>query len=95
MTKCGKILVFACILIVTAAATPVVAQKIDAKEYWLDNGMQVKLFGEISVYEARGSVQLIVKKVEPAGEGELQAKFDRLKNKFYLIAFRKVRLAPS
>ena len=46
-----------------------------------DNGMQVKLFGEISVYEARGSVQLVVKKVEPAGEGELQAKFDRLKNK--------------
>ncbi len=46
-----------------------------------DNGMQVRLFGEISVYEARGSVQLVVKKVEPAGEGELQAKFDRLKNK--------------
>ena len=46
-----------------------------------DNGMQVKLFGEISVYEARGSVQLIIRKVEPAGEGELQAKFDRLKNK--------------
>ncbi len=47
----------------------------------LDNGLQVKLFGEISVYEARGSVQLIVRKVEAAGEGELQAKFDRLKNK--------------
>lgn len=46
-----------------------------------DNGMQVKLYGEISVYEARGSVQLIVRKVEAAGEGELQAKFDRLKNK--------------
>ncbi len=46
-----------------------------------DNGMQVKLFGEISVYEARGSVQLIVRKVEAAGEGELQAKFDRLKTK--------------
>jgi exodeoxyribonuclease VII large subunit len=46
-----------------------------------DNGMQVKLFGEISVYEARGSVQLIIKKLESAGEGELQAKFDRLKNK--------------
>jgi len=46
-----------------------------------NNGMQVKLFGEVSVYEARGSVQLVVRKVEPAGEGELQAKFDRLKNK--------------
>jgi len=46
-----------------------------------ENGMQVKLFSEVSVYEARGSVQLIVKKAEPAGEGELQAKFERLKNK--------------
>lgn len=46
-----------------------------------DNGMQVKVFGEISVYEARGTVQLIIKKVEQAGEGELQEKFDRLKNK--------------
>ena len=44
-----------------------------------DNGMKVRLFGEVSVYEARGSVQLIVRKVEAAGEGELQAKFDRLK----------------
>lgn len=46
-----------------------------------ENGMQLKLFGEITVYEARGSVQLIIKKVESIGEGELQAKFDRLKNK--------------
>ncbi len=48
-----------------------------------ENGMQVKLFGEISVYEARGSVQLIVRKVENAGEGELQAKFERLKRKLH------------
>ncbi|MFC5049830.1 exodeoxyribonuclease VII large subunit [Rubritalea spongiae] len=46
-----------------------------------DNGMQVKLFGEVSVYEARGSVQLIVRQVESAGEGELQAKFEALKKK--------------
>jgi len=46
-----------------------------------DNGMQVQLFGEVSIYEARGSVQLIVRSVEAAGEGELQAKFDRLKKK--------------
>ena len=44
-----------------------------------DNGMKVQLFGEVSIYEARGSVQLIVRKVESAGEGELQAKFERLK----------------
>ena len=46
-----------------------------------DNGMQVQLFGEVSVYEARGTVQLIVRTVESAGEGELQAKFERLKKK--------------
>ncbi len=46
-----------------------------------DNGMQVQLFGEVSIYEARGSVQLIVRTVESAGEGELQAKFEQLKRK--------------
>lgn len=46
-----------------------------------DNGMQVRLFGEISVYEARGTVQLVVRQVESAGEGELQAKFEALKRK--------------
>lgn len=46
-----------------------------------DNGMKVRLFGEISVYEARGSVQLVVRKVEPVGEGDLQARFEHLKNK--------------
>ncbi len=45
------------------------------------DGMQVKVFGEISVYEARGSLQLIIKKLEQSGEGELQAQFERLKNK--------------
>lgn len=46
-----------------------------------DNGMQVRLFGEVSVYEARGTVQLIVRQVESAGEGELQARFEALKRK--------------
>ncbi len=46
-----------------------------------DNGMKVRLYGEVSVYEARGTVQLIVRKVESAGEGELQAKFEALKRK--------------
>lgn len=46
-----------------------------------DNGMKVRLFGEVSVYEAHGSVQLIVRQVEAAGEGELQARFEALKRK--------------
>ncbi|WP_018969985.1 exodeoxyribonuclease VII large subunit [Rubritalea marina] len=47
----------------------------------IDHGMQVRVFGEISVYEARGSVQLVVREVEAAGVGDLQAKFEALKRK--------------
>ena len=32
---------FVCVAAIFAAATPAAAQNIDAKEYWLDNGMQV------------------------------------------------------
>ena len=46
-----------------------------------EDGMQARLRGEISVYEARGQVQIIVKQVEDAGMGDLQAKFEALKNK--------------
>jgi predicted Zn-dependent peptidase len=33
--------VFVCATVILAAATPAAAQNIDAKEYWLENGMQV------------------------------------------------------
>ncbi len=46
-----------------------------------EDGMQVRLFGEVSLYEARGQLQLIVKQVEDAGMGDLQAKFEALKRK--------------
>jgi exodeoxyribonuclease VII large subunit len=46
-----------------------------------EDGMQARLFGEVSVYEARGQVQLIVKQVENAGLGDLQARFEALKRK--------------
>ncbi len=46
-----------------------------------EDGMQARLYGEVSVYEARGQVQLIVKQVEDAGLGDLQAKFELLKRK--------------
>ncbi|MEM7698888.1 MAG: exodeoxyribonuclease VII large subunit [Verrucomicrobiota bacterium] len=47
----------------------------------LDNGQQVKVFGSISVYEARGQYQLIADSVQAKGHGELQAKFEALKRK--------------
>lgn len=46
-----------------------------------ESGMQVRIFGEVSVYESRGQLQLMVKQVEDAGLGDLQAKFDALKRK--------------
>ncbi len=47
----------------------------------LADGQRVQLFGEISVYAARGQYQLIVKLVQPLGRGALQAKFEALKAK--------------
>lgn len=46
-----------------------------------EDGMQVRLKGEVSVYEARGQMQLIVKQVEDVGMGDLQARFEALKAK--------------
>ena len=45
----------------------------------LSDGMQVQVYGSISVYEARGQYQLIAQLVQPKGFGDLQAKFEALK----------------
>ncbi|MFT6499784.1 MAG: exodeoxyribonuclease VII large subunit, partial [Akkermansiaceae bacterium] len=45
------------------------------------DGAQVQIFGETSFYEARGSTQLIVKKAQAVGVGDLQARFEALKRK--------------
>jgi len=47
----------------------------------LDDGAKVRVFAEPSVYEARGQLQIIVQRVERAGVGELQARFEALKRK--------------
>jgi exodeoxyribonuclease VII large subunit len=47
----------------------------------LDNGDQVQVYGDITVYEARGQYQLLVKLVQPTGHGALQAQFEALKQK--------------
>lgn len=47
----------------------------------LADGMQVQVFGNVSVYEARGQYQLIAQRVQPKGFGDLQAKFEALKRK--------------
>jgi exodeoxyribonuclease VII large subunit len=47
----------------------------------LQDGMQIRARGQLTVYEARGQYQLSVQQVEAAGAGLLQAKFEALKRK--------------
>ncbi len=45
------------------------------------DGMLVKASGSVTVYKARGQYQLIVSRLQPAGLGDLQRRFEELKNK--------------
>lgn len=47
----------------------------------LEDGRKVLLQGEVTVYEARGQYQLIVRSVELQGVGALQVAFEKLKQK--------------
>lgn len=47
----------------------------------LENGMRIFAYGEISIYEARGNYQIVVKAVIPDGEGSLAARFETLKKR--------------
>lgn len=47
----------------------------------IEDGAQVRIFAEATVYTARGQLQLIVEKAERSGEGDLQARFEALKRK--------------
>lgn len=47
--------------------------------FHLENGMEMLLFGRITVYEPRGVYQLIIDRAEPLGAGALQMAFEQLK----------------
>ncbi len=47
----------------------------------LENGQQIFGLARISLYEPRGSYQLIFEHIEPFGTGSLQIAFEQLKNK--------------
>lgn len=49
----------------------------------LEDGALVRVFAEVSVYEARGQLQIIIQKAERAGQGDLQARFEALKRKLH------------
>lgn len=47
----------------------------------IKDGVSVRVYGELSVYEQRGQYQLIVRRIEDAGAGDLQRQFEALKAK--------------
>jgi exodeoxyribonuclease VII large subunit len=47
----------------------------------LADGLQVQVYGNLSVYEARGQYQLVAQTVQAKGFGDLQAKFEALKRR--------------
>ncbi len=47
--------------------------------FFPENGMQVVLYGSVSLYEATGQYQLYAEFVEPVGVGVLQTAFEQLK----------------
>lgn len=52
-----------------------------SSRHLLKDGQKVLLQGDVTVYEARGQYQIIVRAVEAQGIGALQAAFERLKQK--------------
>jgi exodeoxyribonuclease VII large subunit len=46
-----------------------------------EEGMQVLAYGEVSVYEPRGDLQLLVRELEPRGLGALQVAFEQLRRR--------------
>lgn len=64
------------------------------------DGMRVRAFGSLTVYERDGSYQIVVKRMEEGGKGSLQAAFEALKKKlsgeglFSVERKRKLPLLP-
>jgi len=45
----------------------------------LQNGIEVLVHADAAVYEARGDLQLLVRRIEPCGQGALQLAFEQLR----------------
>jgi exodeoxyribonuclease VII large subunit len=46
-----------------------------------ENGLQVIVYADVTVYEARGDLQLVVRELEPRGAGALQLAFEQLRRR--------------
>ncbi len=47
----------------------------------LEDGLEVEVYAEVSIYAARGDLQLIVRAIEPRGTGALQLAFEQLRRR--------------
>ena len=68
-----------------------------ARRELLEDGQKVLLGGDVTVYEARGQYQLVVRAIELQGVGALQAAFEKLKQKLLaegLFAAERKRPLP-
>ncbi len=52
-----------------------------------EDGMHVLAYGRVSVYEARGSLQLYVDSIEPRGQGSIQLAIEQLKQRLAAEGF--------
>ena len=52
-------------------------------DFDLDNGVEIVVYGELSVYEPHGRYQLIARSAIASGQGRLHREFERLKKKLY------------
>jgi len=50
-------------------------------EFEPEDGLEVLVYGDVSLYEARGDLQLIARRVEPRGRGALQLAFEQLRRR--------------
>ena len=55
--------------------------QVNRNAYKANEGDLVRVRGKVTVYAARGDMQMIVEHIEPAGEGVLQKQFEELKAK--------------
>ena len=53
----------------------------EAQQVKLAEGMQIEVYGRLTVYEPRGQCQLVIERLRPKGLGLLQRKFEELKKK--------------
>ena len=51
------------------------------REMGLRNGDRIEAFGNVTVYEVRGEYQFSMRKVRPAGMGDLQRRFEELRRR--------------